>query len=243
MVQYLYQLHHCILYTWNCLYMVFSWYINVLTNIPWYYGCPKHVTFWLTKNNNWIKYSTSIQWLRVLLEQLIYWSWIRLKKVRRTHTPLHTGEASPCWVLCSAFARMMPTAPRAMLDTPSPISSVDRTNKLQMIFRLLHIFARASFLTGAQNASLHVFTDKHTLNPEKSADDINLSDFSQADQCAKALSMVRNRHQFNFTLLLTLFTMLLVLPHVISLSLDRVNAPPTITPEILLQCCSGALPK
>jgi len=149
--------------------------------------------------------------------------------VRRTHTPLHTGEASPCWVLCSAFARMMPTAPRTMLDTPSPISSVDRTNKLQMIFRLLHIFARASFLTGAQNASLHVFTDKHTLNPEKSAEDINSSDFSQTDQCAKALSMVRERHQFNFTLLLllTLFTMALVLPRVISLSLMlRPQSPP-----------------
>lgn len=150
--------------------------------------------------------------------------------MRRTHTPLHTGEASPCWVLCSAFAWQMPTAPRTMLDTPSPISSVDRTNKLQMIFRLEHIFSRASFLTGAQTASLHVFTVKaNTLNPEKSADDINLSVFSKTDQCAKALSMMRKRHQFNFILLLTLFTMLLLLPHVISLSF---NAPPTITPEI-----------
>lgn len=78
---------------------------------------------------------------------------------QRTHTPLHTGDESPSCGLCCRRARLKLTAPTATLDTPSPISSTESTRRLPIIWPLVHILPRSSFLPAQRgNPTIHLLS-------------------------------------------------------------------------------------
>lgn len=67
-----------------------------------------------------------------------------------THTPLHIGVEYEVWLFCTNSA-LIPRMPRVMLDTPSPISTTERTSKLQTSARLVHMLLWESFLRLGEN--------------------------------------------------------------------------------------------
>ena len=85
---------------------------------------------------------------------------------QRTHTPLHTGDESPSCGLCSRRARLKLTAPTATLDTPSPISSTESTKRLPIIWPLVHILPRSSFLSDQRGKpTIHLLSSTILLTP------------------------------------------------------------------------------
>lgn len=85
---------------------------------------------------------------------------------QRTHTPLHTGDESPSCGLCCRRARLKLTAPTATLDTPSPISSTESTKRLPIIWPLVHILPRSSFLPGQSGKpTFHLLSSTIFLTP------------------------------------------------------------------------------
>ena len=85
---------------------------------------------------------------------------------QRTHTPLHTGDESPSCGLCSRRARLKLTAPTATLDAPSPISSTESTRRLPIIWPLVHILLRSSFLPGQRGKpTIHLLPSTLLLIP------------------------------------------------------------------------------
>lgn len=85
---------------------------------------------------------------------------------QRTHTPLHTGDESPSCGLCSRRARLKLTAPTATLDTPSPISSTESTRRLPIIWPLVHILLRSSFLPDQRGKpTIHLLSSTSLLTP------------------------------------------------------------------------------
>ena len=98
---------------------------------------------------------------------------------QRTHTPLHTGDESPSCGVCSRRARLKLTAPTATLDTPRPISSTESTNRLPMIWLLVHILLGSSFLSAQRRKPIiHFPSSKVLLSPFHPQPQSRYSNFS-----------------------------------------------------------------
>ena len=98
---------------------------------------------------------------------------------QRTHTPLHTGDESPSCGLCSRRARLKLTAPTATLDAPSPISSTESSRRLPIIWPLVHILLRSSFLPGQRGKpTIHLLPSTRLLTPSARYQTPNFSFFT-----------------------------------------------------------------
>lgn len=76
------------------------------------------------------------------------------------------GDESPSCGLCCRRARLKLTAPTATLDTPSPISSTESTKRLPMIWPLVHILPRSSFLPDQRGKpTIHLLSSTSLLTP------------------------------------------------------------------------------
>lgn len=99
---------------------------------------------------------------------------------QRTHTPLHTGDESPSCGLCSRRARLKLTAPTATLDAPSPISSTESSRRLPIIWPLVHILLRSSFLPGQRGKpTIHLLPSTRLLTPSARYQTPNFSFFTR----------------------------------------------------------------
>lgn len=66
--------------------------------------------------------------------------------------------------LCCRRARLKLTAPTATLDTPSPISSTESTKRLPIIWPLVHILPRSSFLPDQRGKpTIHLLSSSISL--------------------------------------------------------------------------------
>ena len=105
---------------------------------------------------------------------------------QRTHTPLHTGDESPSCGLCSRRARLKLTAPTATLDAPSPISSTESSRRLPIIWPLVHILLRSSFLPGQRGKPIiHLLPSTRLLTPSARYQTPNFSFFTGDALCTR----------------------------------------------------------
>lgn len=105
---------------------------------------------------------------------------------QRTHTPLHTGDESPSCGLCSRRARLKLTAPTATLDAPSPISSTESSRRLPIIWPLVHILLRSSFLPGQRGKpTIHLLPSTRLLTPSARYQTPNFSFFTGDALCTR----------------------------------------------------------